>query len=163
VPLFFYLGVHLESLKALDKLSWPLIVLAAIVIFQKPLSNLVSSLTGAGTEFSIWQLKIRIPELEKKVQDQKDAIVSQQAKIQDLIKFSTSFYIYEMLFEIKKAQESHGTYIYRDNHSMDRNLRFLIDHGFIEEIGDLPKDGNDICPIIRITKQGDDVEIRGLP
>jgi hypothetical protein len=151
-------------LQVIDKVSWPLVVLVAIVIFHKPLSTLVAGLTGAGTEFSIWQLKVRIPALEKKVQDQKDALESQQEKINNLIKFSMSYYIYKMLYEVQKAQRTHDTYIFRDDKTMDRNLRYLIDHGFIQEIGYIPNAGTDICPIIKITKQGQDViDIRGLP
>jgi hypothetical protein len=151
-------------LEVIDKVSWPLVVLAAIAIFHKPLSELVAGLTGAGTEFSIWQLKVRIPQLEKKVQDQKDALESQQEKINNLIKFSMSYYIYKMLYEVQKAQRTHNTYIFRDDNTMDRNLRYLTDHGFIQEIGHVLNDGTDICPIIMITKQGQDViDLRGLP
>jgi hypothetical protein len=98
-------------------------------------------------------------------QQQQDLqISSQQAQIRNIVKFSMAWYIYDMLLELRKAELSGGEYIYRDNGSMDRNLRFLIDHGFVQEVYPWPRDGENLCPRVKITQPGIDViAVRSAP
>jgi hypothetical protein len=68
-----------------------------------------------------------------------------------------SRYIYSMLLEIRKAKLAGGQYIYRNDGSMERNLRFLIDHRYVEEVPHWPQDGENICEPVKITPSGEDV------
>jgi hypothetical protein len=172
IPKQLPIEVHLSQagelapkwLQVLDKLSWPLIVLVSVVLFRIPLTGVIKTLAEGGAEFSLGSVKVRLPELEKKIENQQGKIDEQNEQIRDLIKFSMSFYIYQMLFELQKAKGSDGGYMFRNNGSMDRNLRFLIDHGYIEEVPHWPSDGENISPMIVVTAQGRDViAMRGAP
>jgi hypothetical protein len=47
---------------------------------------------------------------------------------------------------------------------MDRNLRFLIDHGYIQEIFEWPKDGEEMTNRIQFTRAGQAlIDMRGMP
>jgi len=47
---------------------------------------------------------------------------------------------------------------------MDRNLRFLIDHGYIQELYEWPKDGEEVTNRIQFTRAGEAlIAMRGLP
>ena len=149
-------------LKLTDTLAWPMIALIAVFLFHKPLVGIGNSLIAKGGEISIGTVAVKL--LESKVDAQKEAISSQQGKIdqqneriRNLIRFSMSGYIYAMLLELRKAKLTSGQYIYRDDGSMNRNLRFLIDHGYVEEAPHWPQDGENICELVKITPSGEDV------
>jgi hypothetical protein len=148
----------------MDKLIWPSVVIVAVIIFRIPLSSLFKTLATKGGEFSVGGLALRFPELESKIAAQGEAISNQQGKIdeqsekiRDLIKYSMSQYIFTMLTALKEAKASRGEYIYRTDGSMERNLRYLIDHGYVEEVPHWPVDGENISPLVKITPQGYDV------
>jgi hypothetical protein len=168
LPIEVHLSQTIDStpgwLKVIDTLSWPLIILAAVVLFRIPLAGVIATLAEGGAEFSLGSLKLRLPELERKLENQQGKIEQQNEQIRDLIKFSMSFYIYQMLFELQKAKGSGTPYTYRNNGSMDRNLRYLIDHGYTQEVPHWPAEGEDLSPLVFITKQGEDViAMRGSP
>jgi ribosomal protein S8 len=73
-----------------------------------------------------------------------------------------SWYIYNMLFQIRKAQMEGGEYVYRNDGSMDRNLRFLIEHGYVQEVYPWPSDGEGLTRRVTITQSGQDlIAMRG--
>ena len=149
-------------LKLTDTLAWPLIALIAVLLFRKALVGVANSLIAKGGEISVGTVAVKL--LESKVDAQKETISSQQGRIDEqnerirnLIRFTMSGYIFSMLFEIRKAQRAGGQYIYRNDGSMDRNLRFLIDHGYVEEVPHWPQDGENLCPLVKITPSGEDL------
>jgi len=152
-----------------DKIAWPLVILLGILFFRKPLANLVNEFGKRGTDINFGSFAIRLPALESQVKaqtqtlsSQQDQIAVQSEHIRNLIRVSMSWYIYKMLYELKKAQQQNGRYIYHDDGSMDRNLRFLIDHGYVEEVAVWPIPNEDICPKVRITQSGEDlIAMRG--
>jgi hypothetical protein len=73
-----------------------------------------------------------------------------------------SWYIYNMLFQIRKAQMEGSEYVYRNDGSMDRNLRFLIEHGYVQEVYPWPSDGEGLSRRVTITQSGEDlIAMRG--
>jgi hypothetical protein len=151
-------------LEVIDKMTWPLIILASVVMFRIPLTGIIKTLGEGGAEFSLGSIKVRLPELERKVETQQGKIDEQSEKIRDLIKFSMSVYIYQMLFDLQKATRTRGHYTYRNDGSMDRNLRYLIDHNYVSEVPHWPKEGEDIAQLVFLTTQGEDViAMRGNP
>jgi hypothetical protein len=149
-------------LAIVDKVAWPLVAAVAILIFWRPLYALVDAFGKRGTDFSIGSVAIRIPALESKVADQQGQINLQNEQIRNLIKFSMSWYIYNMLFQIRKAQMEGGEYVYRNDGSMDRNLRFLIEHGYVQEVYPWPSEGEGLSRRVTITQSGEDlIAMRG--
>jgi hypothetical protein len=149
-------------LAIVDKVAWPLVAAVAILIFWRPLYALVDAFGKRGTDFTIGSVAIRIPALESKVADQQGQINLQNEQIRNLIKFSMSWYIYNMLFQIRKAQMEGGEYVYRNDGSMDRNLRFLIEHGYVQEVYPWPSDGEGLARRVTITQSGQDlIAMRG--
>lgn len=148
----------------MDRLVWPIVVGLGIFTLRKPATALLDAFVKRGTDISFGSVAIRLPAIESKIADQQGQIDSQADKINQLITFSMSWYIYEMLFQIHRANKSSGTYVYRIDGSMDRNLRFLIDHGYIEELYDWPKDGEEFANRIQFTRAGEAlIAMRGLP
>jgi hypothetical protein len=149
-------------LQIIDKAAWPLVAAVAIFIFRRPVSQLLDAFGNRGTDLTIGSVAIRIPALESKVAVQQDQINLQTDQIRNLIKFSMSWYIYDMLFQIRKAQREGGEYVYRNDGSMDRNLRFLIEHGYVEEVYPWPSDGEGLTRRVKITQSGEDlIAMRG--
>jgi hypothetical protein len=149
-------------LQILDKAAWPFVAVAAILIFWRPIYAVLDAFGKRGTDFTIGSVAIRIPALESKVADQQGQINLQSDQIRNLVKFSMSWYIYNMLFEIRKAQKEGGEYVYRNDGSMDRNLRFLVEHGWVEEVYPLPNDGESLSQKVKITQIGEDlIAMRG--
>jgi hypothetical protein len=151
-------------IQLVDKLTWPAVIAVCIVSFRKPIFNLLDAFSKRGTDINIGAFAIRLPALESVVEGQthkltiqQKAIDLQSAQIENLIRFSMSWYIYSMLFEIRKAQLHNGEYIYREDGSMNRNLRFLIDHGYVEEVYPWPNDGEGLRSRVKITQQGEDL------
>jgi hypothetical protein len=109
--------------------------------------------------------KNRVENLEKttsehdqQIADQEKQIKAQQETLQKLItnlaKYSVSDYIFWLLKGIDQAQEQHGEYLYRRDGSMVRNLRFLMDHGYIAEVFPEPADGANLRELVHITPAG---------
>ena len=92
-------------LAIVDKVAWPLVAAVAILIFWRPLYALVDAFGKRGTDFTIGSVAIRIPALESKVADQQGQINLQNEQIRNLIKFSMSWYIYNMLFQDKESAD----------------------------------------------------------
>ena len=147
-----------------DKLVWPIVVGLAIFILRKPAAELLGAFAKRGTDISFGALAIRLPAIESKIADQQSQINIQTDQISQLITFSMSWYIYEMLFQLHQAKKFGGKYLFRSDGSMDRNLRFLIDHGYIQELYEWPKDGEEVTNRIQFTRAGEAlIAMRGLP
>jgi hypothetical protein len=151
-------------LKLLDELAWPVFAVVALVTLRRPLLNLLQKLSEPGAEFALGGLAVKMPLVESKLEEQQKQLDSQSQQIKRLITLSMSWYIYEMLFELSRAKSSSGEYIFRKDGSMDRNLRFLIDHGYLQEVYPMPNDGENIIGKVYMTQAADDlIAMRGSP
>jgi hypothetical protein len=74
--------------------------------------------------------------------------------VQDVARYSISDYIFYLLVDLDKVQKTTGEYLYRRDGTMWRNLRFLMDHGYIEEVYPEPADKMNLRDIVRITPAG---------
>jgi hypothetical protein len=149
-------------LAIVDKIAWPLVAAVAILIFRRPIYALLDAFGTRGADVAFGSLAFRISALEPKIADQQGQINLQNEQIRNLIKFSMSWYIYNMLFQIRKAQMEGGEYVYRNDGSMDRNLRFLIEHGYVQEVYPWPSDGESLSRRVTITQSGEDlIAMRG--
>ena len=156
-------------LQVVDKVAWPFIAVVAVIIFRTPIRALLKAATTPGADLTIGAFGLKIPVLESKIEiqsmqlaQQKGQLEHQSEQIRNLVRFSMAWYIYKMLFDIHKAQTSGGEYIYRDDHSMDRNLHFLIDHGYVQEVFPLPSEGEEISRRVSLTPSGHDlIAMRG--
>ena len=153
----------------IDKFMWPVIAITALFLFRKPALGLLDAMGKQGGTLDVSIFKIAVEGLKEKVEGQDMKLAGQQGqlntqdeKIQHLIKFSMSWFIYKMLSDLRDKEINGGEYIYKNNGSMDRNIRFLIDHGYVRETYDQLRFDTDIMPFIKITKAGADLlEMRG--
>jgi hypothetical protein len=156
-------------LQVLDKVAWPAIVIIAIIIFRTPIHDLLNAFSKPGADISIGSVAFKIPALESRLeiqslqlQQQKGQLDQQSEQIRNLVKFSMAWYIYKMLFDIKKAQTTNGEYVYKNDGSMDRNLHFLIDHGYVQEVYPWPGNDEEISRRVTLTASGQDlIAMRG--
>jgi hypothetical protein len=140
---------------------WPAVVLVVVLL-------IVFSPWGR----SIVKISTKFGELQRQVADtvdkterhgeqlatQQQQIEDQQRKLQDLVRdvarYSISDYIFYLLFNLDIAQKTNGEYLYRRDGTMWRNLRFLMDHGYVEEIYPEPDDWANLKNVVRITPAG---------
>jgi hypothetical protein len=156
-------------LQVLDKVAWPFIAVVAIIVFRTPIHALLKAVATPGTDVTIGSVAFKIPALESKIEmqsvqleKQKGQLDQQSEHIRNLVKFSMAWYIYKMLFDIRKAQTTAGEYFYREDGSMDRNLHFLIDHGYVQEVYPWPAKDEEISRRVTLTPSGYDlIEMRG--
>jgi hypothetical protein len=117
-----------------------------------------------GADVTLGNVAIRLPASESKIVEQQSQINVQSDQINRLITFSMSWYIYEMMFQLHQAKKFGGQYIFRENGSMSRTFRFLIDHCYLQEVYDWPKDGDEITSRITFTQAGEAlILMRGRP
>jgi len=150
-------------LKYVQVLTWPIVVLLVAVIFRVPMSDAISGLIKGG-KVTVAGVSFDFPALASEVKAQSIAITDQQGKIDDqeerirnLIKYSMSEYIFKMLVGLRNGQRPGGEYVFVNDGSMQKNLRFLIDHGFLQEIFPDPQFGTNIAPLATITPLGHDI------
>ena len=111
-----------------------------------------------GIEFAF---KEKLDAVDQRLTDQQNELNQQKEILQKLLEnlatYSISGYIYCQLEAISRAQQSGGEFLYRRDGSMWRNLRFLMDHGYIEEVFPEPDEGANISGRVRITEAGRDL------
>ena len=142
-------------------LIWPTVIvaLALLVVFTPWGRGIVKISTKFG------DLERRVADTVAKTAKQGQQLTSQQQQIddqqrtleklvQDIARYSISDYIFYLLRDVDNAQRSHGEYLYRRDGTMWRNLRFLIDHGYIQEVYPEPEDRRNLPDIIGITPAG---------
>jgi hypothetical protein len=146
---------------SLTTFAWPLVVIAvAILIVFSPWGRGIVKIT---TKFGA--LERQVADTAQKTEQHKQQLSSQREEIekqqrilqklvQDVARYSISDYIFYLLFNLDQAQKSDGEYLYRNDGSMWRNLRFLMDHGYVEEIYPEPTDRSNLSSIIKITPAG---------
>jgi len=101
-------------------------------------------------------------QLREQVQRQEEKLNSQQEVITQLVVYSMSWYIFDLLSKLYHRNRSGEEYLFRNNDAMPRDLRFLRDHGYVEHINiaDL-RDGENLVGRIRLTPVGNFlVEVR---
>lgn len=140
---------------------WPAVVLVVVLlIVYSPWGR---SIVKISTKFGELQRQVAdtVDKTERHGQQlatQQHQIEDQQRKLQDLVRdvarYSISDYIFYLLSDLDKAQTTNGEYLYRRDGTMWRNLRFLMDHGYVEEIYPEPDDRTNLKNIVRITPAG---------
>ncbi|HXO37476.1 MAG TPA: hypothetical protein VN872_02500 [Candidatus Acidoferrum sp.] len=115
----------------------------------------------------------RVEQLEQTSSEHNQIIASQERQLKaqqemlqqlmaNLAKYSISDYIFWLLKGIDQAQLTSGEYKYQQDGSMGRNLRFLMDHGYIAEVYPEPSAGTNLRDVVKITPAGRDLlAIRG--
>ena len=159
VPLCFSLLQSRSS--SLATFAWPLVVVAvALLIVFSPWGRGIVKIT---TKFGA--LERQVADTAQKTEQHDQQLTSQQQEIekqremlqklvQDVARYSISDYIFYLLFNLDQAQKTNGEYLYRNDGTMWRNLRFLMDHGYVEEIYPEPADRTNLRGIVKITPAG---------
>ena len=96
-------------------------------------------------------------EQDQRLADQQQQLQRQQQLMENLARYSISDYIYYQLRDVHRAQQTGGEFKYARDGSMWRNLRFMMDHGYIQEIAPEPEHGANLRDIVRITPAGLDL------
>jgi len=146
---------------SLASIVWPavVVVVAALIVFSPWGRSVVKVTTKFGT------LERQVADTAKKTEQHGQQLTTQQQQIkdqqrtlqqlvQDVARYSISDYIFYLLFDLDQAQKSNGEYLYRRDATMWRNLRFLMDHGYLEEIYPEPEDGRNLPGVVKITPTG---------
>jgi hypothetical protein len=99
--------------------------------------------------------KLSFRETQEKVERQGEQLNAQQEIISQLVVYSMSYFIFDLLAKLYHRSRDGGEYLFRDNEEMKRDLRFLRDHGYLEHfnIGGL-SDGENLVGQIRLTPVG---------
>jgi hypothetical protein len=146
---------------SLSSLAWPFVVIAlALLIVFSPWGRDIVKIT---TKFGA--LERQVADTAQKTEQHKQQLTSQQQEIdkqqrilqklvQDVARYSISDYIFYLLLNLDQAQRADGEYLYRNDGSMWKNLRFLMDHGYVEEIYPEPADRSNLRGIVKITPAG---------
>jgi hypothetical protein len=157
--------------KLLEILIWPFTALAVIGLMAfSAWGKNITAVSIAGVTLN--RVKEQVAEHETALQKQQSALLEQQLTLQqqqeqlnELVKYSISDYKYNVLQELSKAkkQGKQGSFFYRQNGGfMMRDLRFLIDHGYIGEIYEELVEGENIVDLIHITPAGERLlQLRG--
>jgi hypothetical protein len=142
-------------------LVWPLvaIAIACLLVYSQWGRSVKSISTKWGSlERQVADNTAKTEEHGQQITVQQQQIDEQQRVLQkllqDVARYSISDYIFYMLYYLDKAQKSHGEYLYRRDGTMWRNLRFLMDHGYIEELFPEPADGINVRDAVKITPAG---------
>jgi hypothetical protein len=152
---------QLQSTGSSATFVWPLVVIAvALLIVFSPWGRGIVKIT---TKFGA--LERQVADTAQKTEHHEQQLTSQQQEIekqqrilqklaQDVARYSISDYIFYLLFNLDQAQTTNGEYLYRNDGTMWRNLRFLMDHGYVEEIYPEPADRTNLRGIVKITPAG---------
>jgi hypothetical protein len=87
----------------------------------------------------------------QKLEGQEQKLERQRWILEQLVAYSMSWYIYLTLEQLYNRSRTGEEYLYR-RAEMERSLRFLRDHGYLEQftIGDLP-DGKNLIGTAELT------------
>jgi hypothetical protein len=99
--------------------------------------------------------KVTFRQVREKVELQEKQLNVQQEIITQLVVYSMSSYIFDLLAKLYHGNRHGDEYLFRDDESMKRDLRYLRDHGYLEHfyMGDL-YDGENLIGQIRLTPMG---------
>ena len=128
-------GIGLVALVLVAVLPWMAAVLEAVDV------------PGLGS--------VRFRQVEQRVERQEHRLAEQQEIIAQLVVYSMSWYLFDLLSKLYHRRREGGEYLYRDNEAMRRDLRFLRDHGYLEHftISTL-QDGQDLVSTLTLTPVG---------
>jgi hypothetical protein len=109
-----------------------------------------------------------IQEQQRGLREQQERLTEQEKKLNQLVIYSMSITIYKHLWGLNEARKHRGTYFYRHNPIMQREMYYLRDHGYIATVaGGFPEfeahqDGQDLAHHLQLTPAGEFlVELRG--
>ena len=123
-------------------------------ILNRPLTKVSMAKIVADTETAKVSVAKIVAETEQ-IRTQTEIISSKvsdaQEKINTIVKYSLAFYLFDHLSNLYYDNE----YIYHKNEWFERDLRFLRDHGYLENIGiSALQDGENLIGKARLTPLG---------
>jgi hypothetical protein len=97
---------------------------------------------------------VRLRKVQQQVADQERKLEGQREIIDKLVIYSMSWYIFKTLQQLYHRGGTGEEYLYRAN--MEPNLRFLRDHGYLEQfiLGGMP-DGENLIGKVKLTPVGE--------
>ncbi len=150
-------------------LSWTVLAgigVVLVVMFLAVFTKWGRTIQSVRTKY--FEIERRVDSAEEKASEQGQRIATQEETmkkqqeilerlVQNLATYSVSGFIFALLDGIDRAQRLTGEYKYARDNTMWRNLRFLMDHGYIEEVFPEPNHGQDLRDIVKITPAGHDL------
>jgi hypothetical protein len=129
------------------------LVVVAILPWVATLVEAVDLPGGGSLRFRRVEQRVEIQ--ERRVESQEKKLNEQQEIITQLVAYSMSWYLFELLSRIHHGQREGGEYLYRDNEAVRRDLRFLRDHGYLAHfyLSSL-SDGQDLVKTLQLTPVG---------
>jgi hypothetical protein len=100
--------------------------------------------------------KVMFREVREKVERQEEQLSRQQEIIGQLVVYSMSHYLFDLLAKLYHGNRGGGEYLFRDDEAVKRELRFLRDQGYLEHfhIRGL-RNGENLIGQIRLTPIGE--------
>ncbi len=161
ILLSFACIVLMQAVSSVSTFVWPVVVLvlAVLIVFSPWGRSIVKISTKFGDlERQVVDTADKTEKHGQQLATQQQQIEQQERKlqtlVQDVARYSISDYIFYLLHDLDTAQTSNGEYLYRRDGSMWRNLRFLMEHGYIEEIYPEPGDRVNLRNVVKITPAG---------
>lgn len=139
---------------------WPaVVVLAIFIIVYSRWGRDVNRIKTNWFEIErrVASTESKTAEQDQRLDDQQKQLQRQQHLMENLARYSISDYIFYQLRDIHRAQQNGGEFKYARDGSMWRNLRFMMDHGYIQELAPEPEHGANLKDIVRITPAGLDL------
>ncbi|MDM4019338.1 hypothetical protein [Roseiconus lacunae] len=153
--------LHLSDIFKLDEIGLGLILLATLPWLIPLLRNHVRTLELPFGKVDF--LEQRIEKQEERISDQQETIERQQDTINQLVLYSMSYWIFELLSGLYHQTQDGGEYLFRDDGTMDKDLRFLRDRGYLTldfQVGSL-QNGQNLVGVVKLTPAGNHfVELR---
>lgn len=128
--------------------------------FQRLISlHLLQEVTSLEKTADVQKLHERVDDQQKVIHAQEEKLARQQHIINELVTYSMAEYIFKHLKRIyhgqKKDAGSSPEYLFRKNPNFEHDLKFLLEHGYIEFL-DISKlaDKVNLVDVIKLTPVG---------
>jgi hypothetical protein len=133
-------------------------VVALVVLAVLPwLTSIVESVEfpGGGSLRLVREVQEKVQRQGEQLSAQEKQLDVQQEVITQLVLYSMSWYLFDLLSKLYHRSRSGEEYLFRDNESTKGALRFLRDHGYLAHfnITEL-RDGENLIGKIRLTPVG---------
>jgi len=157
---FAILGFLQQTSDNSSLLVWPaIVVLALFIIVYSKWGRDVNRIKTNWFEIErrVASTESKTAEQDQRLADQQKQLQRQQQLMENLARYSISDYIFYQLRDIHRAQQNGGEFKYARDGSMWRNLRFMMDHGYVQELSPEPEHGANLRDIVQITPAGLDL------
>ena len=130
------------------------LVVVALLPWVAALVETVDLPGGGGLRFRQFEKRVQVN--EERIEGHERKLDEQQETITQLVAYSMSWYLFELLSRLYHGRREGGEYLYRDNDAMRRDLRFLRDHGYLAHfyLSSLA-DGQDLVTTVQLTPVGE--------